>query len=361
MRDLRTTPRLLSADDPNREGYNISRTENFKQAIRNTLWTETQHYRQEFADWIQFLSDKGFSIEKAQSPGILGLGTRNTEAIASYFPEIGYLVRGNQFSDLNKIEAHDPELGAALKRYAVYHEIAHHLGIYTRNNRKDERLQGMLQQEFYARQAKKYAGTSKERVNRWMSHAGRKYAKSFSFWSNLFKEQLSNGLFDSEPARQFMEKFRIEAKEYGLSEKEAEAYVAKRFKNVFGVFLDTEPSPKKESLEGAVQNAYESLPSAAENESSPQNYRTTIDGKVSFMPKRNSQYAQKTGEKGKILYARDKFGKDYKGRNAEAEAKAEESDARSDRDSDTSSKGAEKGESAESGEASRGEATAEAA
>ncbi len=351
MRDIRTTPRLLSADDPNREGYNTSITQNFKQAIRDTLWTETQHYRQEFTDWVEFLAEKGFSVDKAKSPGILGLGTLNTKAIAAYLSESGYLVRGNKFSDLNEIESHDPELGAALKRYAIYHEIGHHLGIVTRNNRKDERLQGMLQQEFYARQAKKYAGTSKERVNRWMSHAGREYAKSFSFLSNLFSGQPSNGLFDSEPARQFMEKFQKEAEAYGLSEKETNVYVAKRVKDIFGVFLDEESSPKEENLEGAVQNAYESLSGIAENKNSAQNYRT-IDGKVVYMQRSersrsaNSKGGNESKEKCKVTYARDRFGK------ARYDGEKAKSDEASDRDtSDAKDSGKPKGESSEGGEA----------
>ena len=88
-------------------------------------------------------------------------------------------------------------------------------------------------------------------------------------------------------------------------------------------------------------------------------YKTSADGKVVYMQRSersrsaNAKGGKERKEKGKVIYARDRFRKDYKGRNAEADSKysREDSDARSDEGKENPKESEAKGEPAEDAEA----------
>ena len=249
--NLQTTPRLVEAVAPNEMGIYISKQANLKYGtLRNLTFTDTNKLNPIAVSWIDFLGNRGYSLSKGKSKGIVGIGIEKGAFIARYYPGLDFLVAETNYHD--KIARSMPselrgnaEAIEADKQYAILHEIAHALGVP--GTRKGEHLQGLLQEEFYTMLANGAKGTKKERIYRELARRGRAYAEMFSLKNMLLGKLPEGNREDHVLYRRLLEKVVAEAEALELEGEEAAAYVKARVKSTYGALADDAGNQSKTS------------------------------------------------------------------------------------------------------------------
>lgn len=244
--NLRTSHDIVNAFDPNRLGFAYSKIANLEQTLRS-MNPGNEHYS-EAAEWIDFLAKKGFSIDKSPHRGIIGLGVEEGDFLAAYYPA-GYLVRESNFHNkakrlISKYGLTESEAVKAMQRSVLLHESGHVVGI------ESEKLQGLLQAEFYSTMAQKYKGTKWERIYKALAQEGMGYAKEHSL-ANKILDIISEDTSDRAIFNKYKNKFLIEAIRQG--ETDVEAYISRRMEETFGS-LKGEPSYKSSKTNSKSNN-----------------------------------------------------------------------------------------------------------
>lgn len=240
---LRTSHDIVNAVNPNRLGYSHSKLANFEGDLRNLQYDNANRLNYEPAEWINFLAKKGFSIDTTPNPGIIGLGVEKGDFLAAYYPGKDYLIREENFQDkarnlISKYGLTCQEAVEAMKRSVMLHEIGHVLGIG--GGRRHEKLQGLLQAEFYSIMAQGVKGTKMERIYRALAQEGKDYAKGYSLsLLDLISGESNEG---SAELREIKRKFLVEAVKSGVED--VEGYVNRRMEETLGPILSGEPSYK---------------------------------------------------------------------------------------------------------------------
>ena len=245
--NLHTRHSVLNAVNPNRLGYFHSKIENFNQDLRNLMFDKANRLNYEAAEYINFLDKKGFSIDTTKNPGIVGLGVEKGDFLAAYYPNKGYLIREQDFHNrakslISRYGLTDKEAVEAMKRSVLLHEFGHVLGIG--GSRKDEKLQGELQAEFYSTMAERFKGTKLGRIYRALAREGRDYAKerSSSLLELIASDERST---TDETIEQIHAKFETEAIALGLRGREFARYVNERIRETYGAIAEGDPSYKE--------------------------------------------------------------------------------------------------------------------
>lgn len=239
--NLRTSHDIVNAVNPHRLGYFHSKLANLNQGLRNLMYDNTNRLNYEAAEWVDFLAKKGFSIERTQNPGIIGLGVKKGDFLAAYYPGKGYLIREENFQNKakNLISGYglsDPEAVEAMKRSVLLHEFGHVLGV--KGDRRHEKLQGLLQAEFYSMMAQRIKGTKMEKIYRALAQEGRDYAEKHSL---SLLDLIDVGKRDDDlELREIEHKFLHEAIALGVED--IDGYVNMRMEETLGAVLKGEPS-----------------------------------------------------------------------------------------------------------------------
>lgn len=330
--NLRVTPRIAEAIDFNKTGlYDSKKSGNLYSSLRKLINPESSHH-EEAAEWIPFLASKGFSSEKTQKPGILGLGIDSTgDIVAGYYPKKGYLVAADNIREYARSFAEnygftDKEAVDAFERQFMLHEIAHVLGVG--GDRKSEKLQGLLQEEFYTMMADKHKGTRKEKIYRAIANSGSDYAESFSVLNSALVQLLGKEkkIYDLE--RRLIAKFEQEGKVYGLKEKMLEEYVKSRAKDTYGMLEDDPEMQHDENISelNTLASKARSIDDVVANEN------------ARIAPSRASSPAKKeyknNNGNGKVVYG--KFGKSKVYNNSSRNADGNDNAAESHGEAETS-------------------------
>ena len=259
--DLRATPRLVEAIDPNKVGFFSSKTANLYHELRsNLLFDDINNYHYDIVEWLEFLEEKGFTYEKSGRQGILGLGihSESEPILAGYFPKQGYLIVDPDFSE--KIEEltsryglTDKEARDAMKRHVFLHEIAHALGIS--GDRRGEELEGLLAHEFYTTQAEKFKGTRFEKIYEALAQRNMDYAEYFSVW-NTFKRTLTKELYSKKRGslEQLIVKLEAEGIALGYKGGELRAYVEGRVREIYSAPIENGTSENESNKDRAPKN-----------------------------------------------------------------------------------------------------------
>ena len=368
--NLRVTPEIVNAIDPNNLGKFVSRNTNRYLDARSLLFDKTNRLNYEASEWINFLAEKGINYEKSKNPGILGLGIRHdhsTPFIAGYYPQQGYLVTNPHFSnEVKELAARyglsEHEAIEAFKRHVFLHEIAHVLGIP--GDRKGEELQGMLAAEFYSKMSKKFSGTKLEKIYRALAKRNIDYAEYFSA-SNQFKKSLSKELFSKTkgPLEQIIVKFEAEGIALGYEGDELQSYVEHRVREVYGPLLKDGPSHEESDSDTtrSQKNKSSKFSESANNKSSSK--RAGLEKLIERLEQEAEELGVDKGEyvsaqlaKHPIKYVEDKETRED---NTEYERSSNTYERRTERESKIEGKAAksERREKAETSEAV--EATAE--
>lgn len=292
--DLATSTDIVHAIDPNKDGFYRSKIANFESLIKSSFWDDARKYKTEAVSWIDFLARKGYTIDKSGTPGVTAIGVEESphDYFAGYYDRKGYL---NVFGELHnrarrmisQYGLNDREAVEAMKRSVLFHEIGHVLGV--KGDRKSEKLQGELQNEFYSEVAQLYKGTKLGSIYKALAREAEDYAKSFSLGRSIL-EEITADISPSrvtEPFDEMLAKFEAEAKVFGMKGKELIDYVEARAKNHYGTLLREKPSlasensntkntnsNKRKSLEGIVNNEGVEVVAGENGE-----VYTTVDGK----------------------------------------------------------------------------------
>ena len=311
--NLRVTPEIVNAVYPNRIGFYESKKANFDQSLRSLMFDNANRLNYEASEWVGFLAKKGYSIETSKNAGILGLGVEQGRFAAAYYPKQGYLVSEMDFREkakniISRYGLDDREAVEAMKRSVLLHEIAHVFGV--KGDRKGEKLQGLLQAEFYSMMADKLKGTKMEKIYRALAREGMDYAR----WHSKFR------LFDTEPDKDtsidfLIAKFEAEARALGLNRKELQTYVAARAYETYGVLLE----------DGAVSYSTKSRAKKTENKRKSSTEDESLEEKVESEEKSATHLRLVKG--GKYSEYKDKAGKAYgseKSEKSDKEVPAEE-------------------------------------
>ncbi len=248
--NLSVTSRIVEAVDPNKIGYFESKKANLYELLRRVEFDDANRYQAESSAWINFLAQKGFSVDKSRNAEIIGLGTQvDVEKegwIAAYYPRKGYLVTEVDFHNrvknlLSRYGLTDREAIEAMKRADMLHEIGHRLGIG--GDRASERMQGLFRNEFYTILAENYKGTKWERIYKALSQEGRDYAEAFSLGRAIWDEITADPYpRKTEPLELLIAKFEAQANEIGLSGHARNHYISDRLEETYGPLLGGEPS-----------------------------------------------------------------------------------------------------------------------
>lgn len=279
--NLHTRRSVLNAVDPNRLGYSHSKLENFSQDLRNLMFDKANRLNYEAVEYLTFLDKKGFSIDTTPNPGIVGLGVEKGDFLAAYYHKQGYLIREQDFLNraknlISRYGLTDKEAVEGMKRSVLLHEFGHVLGIG--GDRKDEKLQGELQAEFYSVMAERFKGTKMERIYRALAREGRDYAKERS--SSLLELIASDERSTTDGTiEQIHAKFEAEAMALGLRGTEFARYVNKRIQETYGAIIDGEPSYKeseRKSKSSTSRNLEERVEENEEGTKSDSEYKSRI-------------------------------------------------------------------------------------
>ena len=309
--NLRVTPEIVNAVDPNRIGFYESKKANFDQSLRSLMFDNINRLNYEASEWVDFLAKKGYSIETSKNAGILGLGVEQGRFAAAYYPKQGYLVSEIDFREkakniISRYGLDDAETIEAMKRGILLHEIAHVFGV--KGDRKGEKLQGLLQAEFYSMMAERFKGTKMERVYRELAHEGIDYAR----WHSKFS------LFDTESDKDtsidfLIAKFEAEAKALGLSGEKSRSYATARAYETYGALLE----------DGAVSyNKKSRSAKKTENKRKSSTEDESLEEKVESKEKSAKHLRLVKG--GKYSEYKDKARKAYESEKSDKEAPAEE-------------------------------------
>ena len=246
--NLKTTPRLVEAIGMNDVGKFVSRDANNYDRFRRLLWDRTNRPSEVAGEYIKFLSKKGFSV--GNNLGISELGVEKADFTAAYYPGLGRLVTEVDFRDKARVNAArygltDSESIDAMEQMILLHEFAHVTGV------RSERLQGLLQAEFYSMMASRHKGSKKGRIYQALAREGSDYARRYSaFEPALPKRYQSDGRFET-----LVKKFKDEAEALGIEDAgEISRYVNNRVMNVMSGGAITDPKEKSsEGLERIVE------------------------------------------------------------------------------------------------------------
>lgn len=257
---LYTTPRIVEAVEPNKTGYSESKNANRYRELRDSLFEwKTNRLQDEAVAQVEFLGRNGLSL-KTENP-VLGLGLEKGDFMAAYHPE-GYLVTEFNFHNKvqNLVSKYLPNsrdalaLGAFKRSIKVYHELIRHGAFGIPGDRKSEKLQGLLDAEFYSMMAELHKGTKMEKIYRALAREGMDYAREFS--KSKLLEEIAADLSPKEEKSidLLVAKFEAEANALELKEKEKGAYINKRLDETYGELLKGEPSYKGKGLERLAKN-----------------------------------------------------------------------------------------------------------
>ena len=185
--DLKVTPTIIDAVDPNKKGYFESKSANQYQLLRSSIFDKANRLSKEETEWIEFFAKKGYSIDSSKNSEIFALGieTDSTKQgyLAFYYPGLGILGTEEHFHDNVKQLSErygltENESVEAMKRAIIFHEIAHRLGVEGDN--AGEHLQGKLQKEFYTMLADRYKNDPKKaRIYKALARKGEDYSKGY--------------------------------------------------------------------------------------------------------------------------------------------------------------------------------------
>lgn len=329
---LYTTPRIVEAVEPNKTGYFESENANRYQELRDSLFEwKTNGLQDEAVAQVEFLG-KGLSL-KTENP-VLGLGSEKGDFMAAYHPE-GYLVAEFNFHNRaqNLVSKYLPNsrdalaLGAFKRSIKAYHEAVRHGGFGIPGDRKSERLQGLLDAEFYSMMAELHKGTKMEKIYRALAREGMDYAREFSKSGLL--EEITADLFPKEEKSidLLVAKFEAEANALELKGKEKGVYINKRLDGTYGELLKGEPSYEGKGLERLAKNGKFAL--AEKNEDGS----LTYNGRRAYTDGISAEDYENTGNnERRIAPSEHKSMSDAKSNNAKAGAseKAEAEAATSD-------------------------------
>lgn len=257
---LYTTPRIVEAVEPNKTGYSESKNANRYQELRDSLFEwKTNGLQDEAVAQVEFLG-KRLSL-KTENP-VLGLGMEKGDFMAAYHPEKGYLVTEFNFHNRaqNLVSKYLPNsrdalaLGAFKRSIQAYHEADRHGAFGIPGDRKSEKLQGLLDAEFYSMMAELHKGTKMEKIYRALAREGMDYAREFS--KSKLLEEITADLSPKEEKSidLLVAKFEAEANALELKEKEKGVYINKRLEETYGKLLKGEPSYEGKGLERLAKN-----------------------------------------------------------------------------------------------------------
>src|SRR3989338_3436588 len=262
--NLRTTPRIMEAVNPNRLGINASKEGNLYSSLRNLMFDDVNRLDYESAEWIDFLSQKGFSIDTTEYPGVLGLGVRKGNFLAAYHTKKGFLIAEDNFHEraeklISSYGLSNFEATQAMKRAVLLHEIAHVLGIP--GGREAEEMQGLFQAEFYSKLAENFKGKRMERIYRALAQENMDHARSYS--RARFRKRSDKTL--AAIIASMEAKFVTEGIVLGKSGKELENYVKERIDDTYGVYFEDESSYEPETKTKSSKSAGNKSPSGGES------------------------------------------------------------------------------------------------
>ena len=254
--DLKTTPRIVEAVDPNRVGFYVSKDANNEARYRKILFGEASRYRSEASEWIGFLNKKGFNADNSGKAGILGFGVEKAKFTAAYYPDLGYLVTEVDFRDKARVLAsryglRGDEAIEAVENTITFHELAHVAGV------KSERLQGLLQAEFYSMMAQRHKGSKKSRIYQALAKEGADYANAHSLSHRL------SGLLHTEHDGRLdamVRKFTAEAEAMGIDPEDAHKYVNDRVNETMGPLVSGSHYSTSEGLEAIAEREGGAIP-----------------------------------------------------------------------------------------------------
>jgi hypothetical protein len=247
--NLKVTPRIVEAVDPNRIGFYVSRDANNYDRFKNLLLDRTNRFNEEATEWISFLNKKGYTV--GNKPGVLAVGVEKADFVAAYYPTLGYLVTDANFRDKVRVLAaryglKDDESIEAVERTVLFHELSHVAGV------KSERLQGLLQTEFYRGMAARYKGTKKGRMYSAISEWSADYARSHSLSHTI--AELMDSKQDSR-LEAMVKKFRAEAEALGIDENDVNGYVNSRVMGSMGPLVGGHDYSDGKNLESIAKDA----------------------------------------------------------------------------------------------------------
>ncbi|GEM_PF-4623650 len=359
---LYATPEIANAVDPNKVGYYESKVANLQQLLRNTIFNEKNEIQTVSARWIKFLSDKGFSVETADTAGVLGLGVQHGDFYAAYYPSEGFLMAGANLHEwskelISKYGLKGEEATEAMKQAIYLHEIAHVLGV--KGNYKGERLQGKLQEEFFSKLAQEHKGTKESTIYKALAQEGRDYASHNTLINHLLSSHDHNPAYDM-----LIHKFESDGKALGFKGEDLHDYVEYRAQESVGAILGGEPSAKSksrksiekssaraENLEARVLKAVE----GASDNSEAQPYTSAPSRALTLIKGGRYSETYESGKKSEYNGNKNSRIKSLKERISESGKKADEKAAEK---SETSEKEAPEGEAPAEGNSAPSEATA---
>lgn len=254
--NLRTSHDIVNAFDPNRLGFAYSKIANLEQTLRS-MNPGNEHYS-EAAEWIGFLAKKGFSIDKSHHQGIIGLGVEEGDFLAAYYPA-GYLVREANFRNkakslISRYGLADSEAVKAMQRSVLLHEFGHVAGI------ESEKLQGLLQAEFYSTMAERYKGTKWERIYKALAQEGIDYARE----SSISLLDLISGEGGEGDARLRAIERNFLKVAVALGVRDVGEYVNMRMEETLGSILRGEPSYKSNNKKSSNKQSLEEIASESD-------------------------------------------------------------------------------------------------
>ena len=287
---LRTSHDIVNAVNPNRFGYFQSKLANFNQDLRNLVYDNTNRLNYEASEWVNFLAKRGFSIDTTPNPGIIGLGVEKGDFLAAYYPGKGYLIREENFHNkaknlISRYGLTDREAVEAMKRSVLLHEFGHVLGI--RGSKKDEKLQGMLQAEFYSTMAQRFKGTTKERIYKALAREGMDYAKDNS--SSLLDLMAGGSDKGGNDTRHLKHKFLKEAIELGVED--IDDYVNMRMEETLGPVLRGEPSYRNVKSKSSTSRKLEEMVDESDRKYESKSEKT-YEGKIDKSKYKNMKDAR---------------------------------------------------------------------
>lgn len=242
---------IIDCEIPNNLlGKYLSYTENFRQALRRTLFEEYRtRYDQHTVDFIDFLLEK-YGIPR----DILGIGSEKMDAVARIYPDnkSSYLVGSTDFHEKAKAmaEAYGLEGRKAIEffeKYVIYHEFVHNFErIKSKTQAEIETAETLM--EYFIRKAGELEGAEEGKLYRILAKEAEAYAECYRKNGNL------NSKFKSKNLESKIAKLEVEARNLNLEGKEARDYITKK--------LDEEVDSKERDLEGEIDETdrkYESI------------------------------------------------------------------------------------------------------